>query len=393
MLKKIQADNALSYGFFAFIAMAGLSYVNFLPGVVSALAGGIGFSEAEAGEVIASNLFGGLLGCAGAFFLVRRIDWRPAMFVLLASLTLVDLSTIWLDSYHLMLGWRFVAGLIGGLSMGIIFSVLARLNSPDRAFGSLLLVQFVVGAVVMYLLPGLETLLGTYAVFFVMAGLAFLSFLLLGLVPQVPRKLDKKRSSSESNEGKAHAILLMLAIVLYLCAANAIWAYVELIGLKAGVDDVSVSSYIASTSLLGLLGAMLPIVSGNRFGRLYWLLAGVMLSIVSAAMLSFIPLTPILYVSAMAMLFFAWPAVNSYLLAVVAELDSSGRLSSLAAVISLLGLATGPLIASGLLSNGDFSVMLYSCMFIFLSSFVFLYKPVKMTETVRGGDLSSQYQS
>ncbi|GAA0341460.1 MFS transporter [Bowmanella denitrificans] len=380
MLKKISTESAAGYFLFAFIAMAGLAYINFLPGVVSALAGGIGFDQTEAGQIVAVNLFGGLLGCTCAVFLVRRIKWKPAIFIPFATLALIDLSSVWVDDYSLMLGMRLLAGVLGGLGMGVAFSVLARLNNPDRAFGALLFVQFVIGALVIYLLPLLENMLSTFAVFYVMAGIVLLSLIFLMLLSDLPQRNTSAIQAMALSVGWGNALLLMLAIIFYLCAANAIWAYVELMGLGAGMDDESVSSYIAMTGLLGLAGAMLPILSGNKFGRFYWIAAGVVLSIVAAVMLSASELTPLIYISAMALLFFCWPAVNSYLLAIAADFDSSGRLSSVAAVVSLVGLAAGPLMASGLLDDGSFTTMLHAAAGIFLVSFLMLFRPVKALE-------------
>ena len=195
MLKKIPSNSPLAYFYLAFIAMAGLSYINFLPGVVAALAGGVGFSDPEAGQLVAFNGYGGLVGSIAAIFLVRRINWRRAMFTFLAALTVVDLGTVCIDGYGIMLGWRFLAGVVGGLCVGIAFSVLARLNNPDRAFGTLLFVQFSVGSLVIYLLPGLETLLSAHAVFYIMASLALLALVFLLLLPDIPLS---KRSIKQS---------------------------------------------------------------------------------------------------------------------------------------------------------------------------------------------------
>ena len=373
--------------------MAGLSYINFLPGVVAALAGGVGFSDPEAGQLVAFNGYGGLVGSIAAIFLVRRINWRRAMFTLLAVLTVIDLGTVSIDGYGIMLGWRFLAGVVGGLCVGIAFSVLARLNNPDRAFGTLLFVQFSVGSLVIYLLPGLETLLSAHAVFYIMASLALLALVFLLLLPDIPLSKRSIKQSVPFFGLFGNTLLLLLAIILYQCAASAIWAYVGLIGLGANFSVDSVSAYIATTGLLGLLGAMLPVISGNRFGRLYWLVAGVALSIMAAMLLSFSPLTPLLYVSSMALLFFSWPAVQSYLLSITAEIDRSGQLSTIAAVVSSVGLASGPLLASSLLDKGNFSVMLYTCAMIFLSSFFLLFKPVRALEKGEAVALSSQCRS
>ena len=390
---KAPTNSALTYFLLAFIAMTGLSYINFLPGVVNALAGGIGLSNVEAGEITALNGYGGLVGSIVAIFLVRRIHWQPAMFTFLALLALIDIGTGWIDDYSVMLVWRFVAGILGGLSVGIAFSVLARLDSPDRAFGTLLFVQFSIGSLVIYLLPGLEALISSHAVFYVMASFSLLSLFFMMFLPALTLESKSIKQSTALPGVVGNTLLLLLAITCYQIAASAIWTYIGLIGLGANIDTESVSMYIAATGLLGLLGSMLPVINGNRFGRLYWVIAGVLLSVISALMLSFSPLTPLIYILSMALLFFSWPAVQSYLLAVTAELDDSGRLSTIAAVVSSVGLASGSLLGSSLLGDGEFSMMLYICAIIFLLSLVLLFKPVLAKEKEKNTALSPQYQS
>lgn len=392
MFRKLSANHPLVYFFLAFITMAGLSYINFLPGVVNALAGSIGFSDAQAGQIVALNGYGGLFGSTVAIFLVRRIYWQSAIYTFLVMLAVTDIGTLWIETYSVMLGWRFLAGFFGGLCVGIGFSVLARLSNADRAFGTLLLIQFSLGSLVIYLLPALETLLSAYAVFYVMAGFALLSLMMMLFLPSLASERTPAKQSGLLSELNGNAVLLMLAITAYQIAASAIWTYVGRIGLGAGISADNVSLYIAITGLLGLLGAMLPVISGNRFGRLPWIVAGVALSSISALLLSVSPLTPLLYATSMTLLFFSWPAVQSYLLAVTADMDSTGHLSALAAVVSSVGLATGPLLASGLLDNGNFSIMLYACALVFLSCLFLLFKPVQAQERAKADVLPSHYQ-
>lgn len=390
MLNKISANTIWIYFSLAFISMAGLAYINFLPGVVNALAGGIGFSAVQAGQIVALNGYGGLVGSTVAIFLVRRANWKTVVVTCLTLLTLVDIASVWIEGYSAMLGWRFLAGVLGGLSLGVAFSVLARLDNPDRAFGTLLFVQFSIGSLVVYVLPGLEALINAYAVFYVMASFAVLSVVFIVFLPRVHLiKEITKRPKALFGEYR-NACLLLLAIMLYQIAASAIWAYVGLIGLAAGIASERVSSYIAITGLLGLLGAMLPVVTGSRLGRLSWVFTGVALSIMAALLLAFAQHAT-LYISAMALLFFSWPAVQAYLLAVTADIDGSGRLSTMAAVVSFVGLATGPLLASSLLGNGNYSLMLYTCTMVFLMSYLLLIKPVQAQERSVLAVLSSKY--
>lgn len=360
----------------AFVAMTGLAYINFLPGVVNALALNLGFSEAEAGQLVASNGYGGLLGSGLAIFLVRTLRWRPAMAGFLAVLALLDAGTLWVEGYGLMLIWRFAAGVAGGLCVGLGFAVLARLHNPDRAFGTLLFIQFSIGSLVIALLPTLEAMLGGAAVFQLMAALALLSLLLMGVLPEFkPQTASTDRRSVTGSRSKA--LLLMLAILSYQVAASGIWAYVGLIGIEAGLDSEAVSLYIATTGLTGLLGALLPMLSAGRTGRLPRVLAGVVLSILAALLLSLPQLSTPLYITAMALLFFSWPAVQAWLLAVTAELDGSGQLATVAAVMASVGLASGPLLAASLLEPGDYSTMLQGCALIFVASLVLLIRPVR----------------
>lgn len=372
-------DRLTSYLLLAFIAMAGLAYINFLPGLVSALATGLGLSDAQAGRVVALNGYGGIVGTALAVVLVRRAPWRRALLALFAGLAVIDAISAEVTAYPTMLGWRFLAGVVGGLCVGIAFAALARLPNPDRAFGLLLCAQFCLGSLVIYLLPRAEVAWGAPAVFYVMVAFAVLSFAFVCFLPALPGDEADARAVTDRVGISSNALLLMLAILLYQVSASGIWAYVGLIGLSAGRSAATVSTYIAATGLLGLAGALLPVLGGKRFGRLYWVLPGTALSVIAAAALVASQSTA-LYLLAMAGLFFAWPAVQSYLLAVSAELDRSGQLSAVAGVVSYTGLASGPLLASSLLHENDFSIMLYSSAALFLLAGALLIKPVRATE-------------
>lgn len=390
MSKPIFVQRVIPYFLFAFIAMVGTSYINFLPSVVSALAGGIEFSDSQAGEIVAANGYGALLGSIAAIFLVRRVKWRPAMYLCLFLLAGMDLTTIWIADFQLIMGWRFFAGFDGGLCMGIAFSVLARLNSPDRAFGALLFIQFSLGAIVITLLPSLQARINDYAVFYVMACLALVSLIFTFIAPSLNHPQKPELKASPRNGNRKNEWLLLLAIMLYNCAASGIWAYAELIGLNSGVQQNNVTTYIASTSLLGLIGAMLPMMTDNQFGRLFWIIFGGLLSMASCLILLPAQLSDAFYICAMAMLFFSWTAVLSYMFAVTADLDTSGQLSAVASMVSLAGSASGPMVAATLLTAGDFSPILLTNTSLFLASVLLAMKPVSHQEMTRKLSLSTQ---
>ena len=66
---------------------------------------------------------------------------------------------------------------------------------------------------------------------------------------------------------------------------------------------------------------------------------------------------------------------NAYLLAVASDLDPKGSLPVIAAVISQVGLASGPLMASGLIASDGFSLMLTTCASLFVLSLLCAARP------------------
>ncbi|WP_125560345.1 MFS transporter [Pseudoalteromonas rubra] len=369
------ANSWVSYFCLAFVAMAGLAYLNFLPAVVDALAGGIGFSPQQAGTLVASNGYGALLGSICATFVVRHIAWKQALLITFLALCIMELCTAAWSTFTGLLVWRFIAGVLGGFSLGVSFAILARLNNPDRAFGALLLIQFSIGSMIIYAIPHLETLLGDYAVFYTMAGLVCLALLLLPLLPALPAANHPKQQTQRL-QLSAKRSQLLLAMLLYLVAASGIWAYAGQIGLAAGMSQQQTSQTIAMTGLLGLGGALLPILNPNRAHRAMFLSGGISLSVMAALLLCFAHFD-LIYMLALALLFFAWPAVHAYLLAVTAEQDSSGQLASFAAVVSSVGVASGPLLGSALLHSDVFTTMLSTFAALLALCLVLLLGPLK----------------
>lgn len=396
MFKRVERSSIVTCFLLAFIAMVGTSYLNFLPGVLSALAGGIGLSQAQAGELMAINGYGALVGSTVATFLVRRVAYRPLLIMGLALLGALDLGTVWLAGYKVLLAVRFIAGLAGGMCMGLAFAALARLNKSDLAFGALLFIQFTIGALVMRALPALESLLSAKAVFYVMAILALISLLCAVLIPEPGEQARREQAKDSHLIYRGNVWLLLLAIAGFNCSAGAIWAYAELIAADAQLPDGDIAHYLALTSLLGLVGALFPMLFGARTGRLPWVITGMLMSCLSSVLLMALPVTPTTYIVAMGLLFLSWTAVLSYLLAVAAELDISGRLSSISAVVSLAGTASGPLLGASLLHagalGGRYSFMLCGCALLFLACLFFSIRPVRALDRL-SAPLSLQRES
>ncbi|MCF6442997.1 MFS transporter [Pseudoalteromonas luteoviolacea] len=369
----------------AFIAMSGLSYINFLPGLMNALANGLGHTESQAGQVVALNGYGALFGTALAILSVKNIHWKPTIISAMSVLLLLELTTPAIINFDALLVLRFAAGFAGGLAVGVSFSVLAKMYNTNRAFGFLLFIQFIIGALVMYTLPQLELNFGAYAVFYVMATIAALSILMAKSIPAGRFATNNKSQESHTRvRSLGLSITIMLVIFIYLTAASALYAYVGLIGMKANLNETQVSTYIAFTGLLGLLGAVIPMIQAPFVKRRPLTIISVSLCLVAVLVLLQPTISINAYIVALALFFFAWPAVQSFLFAAIADISPSGRLSTISSLVSSIAMASGPMLAAFLIKPSDYSLMLTLCASLFALCAVILYMPLKTAPPAKG---------
>ena len=97
-LLAVAADSHLARLMLAFLATAGLFYVNIMPALVSGLIEGRGFSARDAGVIGSCNVYGAAVGAFIAIFLVKKLPWKTASAVLLLLLISLDLISMLLTT-------------------------------------------------------------------------------------------------------------------------------------------------------------------------------------------------------------------------------------------------------------------------------------------------------
>ncbi|MDA8694408.1 MFS transporter, partial [Pseudomonadales bacterium] len=179
-------DSMLARLLLAFLATAGLFYVNIMPALVDGLVEGLGFTNKEAGLVGSSNVYGAAVGALLIVFLISRINWRTAAWVFLSGLIIIDAASIFIDDAQLLTSLRFFHGLIGGMLVGTGFAVIARTHKPDRTFGMLLGVQYGLGGLGIMVIPPLVPDFGTPILFLTLIGFSLITALMLPFIPDYP---------------------------------------------------------------------------------------------------------------------------------------------------------------------------------------------------------------
>ena len=351
----IHQESTLAAVMYAILATAGLFYVNLGGAFLSAFVDGLGVGRDEAGLIVSANKYGAAAGALIATFLVKNIPWRKAAAVLLVLMMVVDIISSQITSADNLIAIRFLHGTIGGISVGIGLSVIARTINPDKIFGMLLVVQYSFGSVGIWTVPRLVESFGHMAVFGVLMLFSLMTLLILPFIPNV------REAKSTNNPFKINfSFLLMLALgALFLFQASnmGVADYAFELGKDIGLVNTEISNLLTVANIISISGGLLVYVIGTKYGRTIPLFLGVTVSAIFTFLLHYSENITIYFI-ANTVTGIAWAFVIPYILGLCASFDSHGQMAALAGFVSKVGLATGPLVGSMFILNYGFEMIL-----------------------------------
>ncbi len=357
----VASDSLWLYALFALLATAGFFYVNIMSAIVDGLITGLGFSNVQAGMVGSANIYGASVGALVSVFIVRHVQWKTALGVLLGLLLLIDLASTLIHVPAVLIPVRAVHGFIGGMSVGVVFSVMARLRSPDRAFGMLLVLQFGLGGLGVMFLPSLVPTYGAKILFLVLASLTGIALLSMLMIPRAIAANNAARTADAlpASYRKATVFLALLAIFLFQAGNMSLGAFIIRLGEESALSRDFIGQALGWATWIGAAGAGLVIFMGTRFGRFRPMLAAMLLTVAGTAGFFWSGSKPVFFIANVGTAI-TWSFVIPYLFGMISKLDPSGRLAALGGFVSKAGLATGPLAAGFILSIGYFDSLIWA---------------------------------
>jgi predicted MFS family arabinose efflux permease len=356
---KVSPNSMIARLFLAFLATAGLFYVNIMPAIVNGLIEALGFSNQQAGAVASANMYGAAFGALTIVFVVKRLNWRLAALCFLIILIAIDLLSILLSNPATLTAVRFVHGFVGGMLVGTGFSVIARTLEPDRTFGVLLFVQFGLGGLGVMLIPGLVPAFGTKILFLSLVAFSTVTMLMLPFLPNYRINVEARKKTAENNKGikKLPLGLTLLSIFLFQAANMALYAYIIGLGEWYNLELPFITTTLGIAAWLGLAGAGLVVVVSDRFGYFRSLLAGMALT-VAATLGYFYSDVHWIWIIANCIIGITWAYTIAYLLGLVSRFDTAGQMAALGGFASKMGLASGPAIAAILLGEDNYDLII-----------------------------------
>ncbi len=382
MLSKyhLPAENVFSYVLIAYIASAGIFYITALPGIVTALVDGLGFSDQQAGYASSANAYGSMTGALLAVALVRRWGWKKAVGWMFVLMTALELCSTQISSPTLMAGVRFFSGLVGGCSVGFGLAILARTAHPDRGFGTLFLLQFGLGGLLILLRPLVIPYIGVTGIFVMLALLILVGLAVLPFLSDYSAEETEHSRGSQLPPLTLFTLLGLAAIFLYQMSGNGMWAFIERVGAALQFKETAVSGAVAVATWAGIAGAFVPIVLGKAIGKTIPLVVGIVMTIAGVLFVHQAEALPG-YTIGGAMINFAWSFSLAYLFGISAHYDSTGQLTALAGTASKFGLATGPLVATFLIDDGSYGRLLIAATFGFAAALAVVIAPARRADS------------
>jgi len=359
---KARSDGEVARILLAFLATAGIFYINIMPAIVDGLKEGLAFSNKQAGLVASANTYGAAIGALLVVFFVTHIDWRKASYMLLAALISIDLTCMFLTDATALIVVRAIYGLCGGALVGIGFSVMSRTTEVSRTFGYLLTIQFGLGGAGIIYLPGLVPVFGTKALFLSLATFGLVTMIMVPFLSEYPatKQADRKIAGVIPN---GPAALALIATFLFQAANMAIYAYSIGIGKFAGLDPSFVSTSLGVGAWVAISGSVLVIILSTKLGRLKPVSLAILITALSTWALHYSGVNPNSWFSSVfwlanALIAITWAFTISYLLGMCAEFDKTGQMAALGGFASKMGLASGPFFAAYVVGESNYSLVI-----------------------------------
>ncbi len=358
-LPKVSPDSMTARFLLAFLATAGFFYVNIMPALVDGLKVGLGFSNKQAGLVGSCNVYGAAGGAFLIVFLVRHINWRTAAHFFLLGLITMDLLSMLVKNPFALMGARFLHGFIGGMLVGMSYSIFARTKAPDRTFGVLLLVQVFAGGLGVMSLPLLVPRFGTNVLFATLILFSSTTLVMLQFLPDYPVKAPVPRTPGAAPDRlQLRSLLLALFSVFFFQAANmGLFAFIIGLGKGHGLEVKFISETLGIANWIATLGAVLVIVVSTRFGIFKPILGGMLLTLIGTYVFNYSDVKWI-WIAANIGTGITWNFVISHLLGMCARFDQTGQTAVWAGFASKMGLASGPMLFSFIVGAGNYSALI-----------------------------------
>ena len=270
---------------------------------------------------------------------VRRLNWRHAAFgaytLLLLGIALAGFSA----SYEQAIFGMAVAGIGAGVLFPISLTLASDTHNTDRTYALKLTAEQLVPASLLLLIPLLGLGAGLSPIL-VLAAVTVVVCLLASLA--MPASGPRASAAGTAVSGRAvWGYLGLLALAVNFAGFGGLWVFFERIATEQGFTAEFTNLWLAVGLITSGLGPLAAAVLADRFGRVLPIVFGTLLALVSIGVLAS-GVDQLRYALVLFTLPLAYYFAVSYVMAVIAAADTTGKIAGLMAFSLAVGAASGP---------------------------------------------------
>jgi predicted MFS family arabinose efflux permease len=368
------------------LASAGLLILK--PLIVGALIDDYHFTPPEAGFVAGIEMAG--IGIAAFIVAAFGGGWNRKHVILIGATLgiLGSIAPITTDAYLPILLSRFIAGIGCGLIASIALAVIATTRDPDRTFGLYYMTSYIGSAL---MVPSGIWMMAHFHVAGAYIQLALLLSIVFFTVHRIPAAFTGLSDVSKKDvlppfPLMAGAVSLGISLLFWI-GLGGIWAFVERLGVKAGLDYMAIGAVLTMYPIASFAGALTASFLHTRLGRMPLLGASIGLAMVSIIMINWGHGLAFFTIGVL-MFSYIWSLFLAYMGGAMAVLDPAGRIVAMSVASQTIGMAVGPA-AAGIIAGqhgyGAIAVMSLFCFALALGMLPLLY--LKMRKTAFSNNL------
>lgn len=340
------------------------------PFMIGGFMDGLSLSERDAGFVVFVEFLALAVTAIAIAPVMPRISYRRVGLIAVAVALLAQGASIFSGSLASLTLLRGLAGGGEGALYAVSLSLVAsRSSNPDKIYGYFQVV-WALGSVALFAIGGQLTASHAHrGILALIAGVTLALAPLLLFIPDARAKSDGGATADAAQASPRLGAMVFAAIVLYLTASAAVYAFSAPLGERTGLDMGMVGYVLTIASLVGLAGAGAATALNVRWGRaipISGFFVSFMLVVLALCLWRNPTAWVVALVASVVIFYFSMP----YLFGLAAALDRSGRWAAAAGAAYLLGFAAGPLVAGVAISAMGYGGLAAVCVAITAAAWV-----------------------
>ena len=273
---------------------------------------------------------------------VRRFRWRSLLLLGFTAMIIGLLACLFASSFSVVQYSLAIVGAGAGLLFPISFTIASDMQNTDRIFAIKLAAEQLVPAAILMLLTTVLLIISAYQSLF----LGILLVVILGstsilLVPDNLQQLEIEKEEREAKVSRLLSVLALGGLSINFAGFAGVWAFLERIANESSLDPAFTGRWIAIGLLTSGLGPLIVAFVGDRLDRRIAIVAATGITVLCLLFLRG-EIVAFYYSATLVLLPFTFYFSLSYMLAVVAEVDYNGKISSLMSFVLAIGAIAGP---------------------------------------------------